>query len=323
MSVAHGRPRAINSEDVNVRPLVKSDFDDSLAGGADLFIHYASICCILGDITEACSRNTLSQAKQDHFRSLLFRWPRTLPLDLHISYRKPESNEYLLCPYNIRTRQLHIPYFMAIAIVGRPSARGIISPQSILAASFVAGIFEELLVRDDISRLAPIFNRYCVAASFFLFSLRPFAELWEACQPDLEILRLSLGELSKRWKSAIGGSKALESILSSQQHNTMPSTAKTSWLTREQRFFFDGFPLELCRMWKPYMRSCENATGQRELSLPLETDPLNQDLVIPGQFNLMRDNGAVSDMHFPEPGLPDFALSDFLWEGLENWFGGK
>lgn len=323
MSVAHGRPRAINSEDVSVRPLVESDFEDSLAGGADLFIYYASICCILGDITEACSRNTLSQAKQDHFRSLLFRWPRTLPLDLHVSYRKPGSNEYLLRSYDSHTRQLHIPYFIAIAIVGRPSAGGIISPQSILAASFVAGIFEELLMRDDISRLAPIFNRYCVAASFFLISLRPFSELWDACQPDLEILRLSLGELSKRWKSAIGGSKALDSILSSRQHNATPSTAKISCLTREQRFFFDGFALELCRMWKPYMQFSGNAAGERELGMPPETDPLSRDLVIPAQFNLTRDNSTVSDIPFPETGLPDFTLSDFLWEGLENWVGGK
>jgi hypothetical protein len=246
-----------------------------------------------------------------------------LPLDLHVSYRKPESNEYLLCSYDIRTRQLQIPYFIAIAIIGRPSAKGIVSAQSILAASFVAGIFEELLVRDDISRLAPIFNRYCVAASFFLISVRPFSELWEACQPDLQILRLSLVELSKRWKSAIGGSKALESILSFRQHNATPSTAKTSWLTPEQRFFFDGFPLELCRMWKPYTLFCEKAAREPEFSMSLETDPLSQDLLIPAQLNLMRDNGTVSDMHFPETGLPDFALSDFLCEGLENWFGGE
>jgi hypothetical protein len=76
-------------------------------------------------------------------------------------------------------------------------------------------------------------------------------------------------------------------------------------------------------MWKPYTLFCEKAAREPEFSMSLETDPLSQDLLIPAQLNLMRDNGTVSDMHFPETGLPDFALSDFLCEGLENWFGGE
>ncbi|KAJ5987754.1 hypothetical protein N7481_002964 [Penicillium waksmanii] len=322
MSVAHGRPRAINPEDVNVRPLLKSDFEDSSADGAELFIHYASICCILGDLTESCSRSALSQAKKDHFRSLLFRWPRTLPPSLQISYQKPDTDDYLLSAYNLNTRQLHIPYFIGLAIVGRPSTKGTVSAQSILAASFVAGIFDELLARDDIGHLAPIYNRYCVAASFFLISLRPFPELWEACQTDLRILRLSLIELSKRWKSAIGGSKALESILTSQKHNAVSFAVETSWLTPDQQFYFDGYSLELCHMWKPYSRFCDKVALVQGASLPLAPYSVNQDLLIPPHFNLAEDDSTVPFTHLAETGLPDLLSSDFLCEGLESWLRG-
>lgn len=318
MSVAHGRPRAISFEDVNVAPLCAADFKDCLADDAESFIHYADICCILGDITESCSRNSLTKSKKEHYQNQIFRWPRVLPTHLRISH--PSANnadEYSLCGYNLNTRQLHIPYFISLAILGRPSTRNTISAQAILAASFVAGIFQELLVRDDIGHLAPIFTRYCVASSFFLVSLRPIPQLWEACQPDLEVLRLCLKELSKRWKSAIGGSKVLESILNAQRHNATPVVKRLLPLTREQQFFFDGFPLDLCHMWTPCTTFYEGATANM------------------GQFSqYAQDHGLLDSPqgHSIEPivstgpftsadeqGMGVLPLADFLVDGLDSW----
>lgn len=323
MSVAHGRPRAINPEDNDVRLLQTSDFDDSLAGGADLFIHYATICCILGDLTESCSRNGLSPAKIDHFQSALFRWSRTLPPSLQISHRRPDSHEWVLSAYDLNTRQLHLPYFIGLAIVGRPSTKGTVSAQSILAASFVAGIFDELLIRDDISHLAPIFTRYCVAASFFLISLRPFPKLWEACQSDLRIFRLSLEELGKRWKSAIGGSKALESILNTPRKNhALSSMRKPPWLTRDQEFFFDGYPLELCQMWKPYAEFCEHGVNEQEIGNHLlAPEHISQDMLMsPGPHFADNITTTVPFTADAQSELPDLSFADLLCEGMENWF---
>ncbi|KAJ5819165.1 hypothetical protein N7474_004756 [Penicillium riverlandense] len=318
MSVAHGRPRAINFEDVNVAPLCAADFEDCLAGDAESFIHYADICFILGDITESCSRNSLTKAKKEYYQSQIFRWPRVLPTHLRISHLSANNaDEYSLCGYDLNTRQLHIPYFISLAILGRPSTRNTISAQGILAASFVAGIFQELLVRDDIGHLAPIFTRYCVASSFFLVSLRSIPELWDACQPDLEVLRLCLKELSKRWKSAIGGSKALESILNTQRHNATPMNKRLLPLTREQHFFFDGFPLELCHMWTPCTTFYQGAAANAGHFTQYAQD---HSLIDAAQGRGIEP--IVSTAPFTsvdEQEIEVLPLADFLVDGLDNW----
>lgn len=257
MSVAHGRPRAINPEDVNVKPPCLEDFEGSAAGGGDLFVPYTEVCRILGDITEACSRNSLTQDKKRHFESLLFRWPRVLPEHLRFSHKPANSDIYVLSPYQFNVRQLHLPYFVSLTIVGRSTSTDTISPQAILSASFVAGIFEEFLSRDEIKYLAPIFTRYCIASGFFLASLQPIPELWEACQPDLQVLQLCLKELGKRWKSAIGGSKALEGFINAKKNGPSKVMKTPQWLTAEQQHLFDGFALDLCRMWTPYAQSAK------------------------------------------------------------------
>ena len=186
----------------------------------------------------------------------------------------------------------------------------------------MAGIFEELLVRDDICHLAPIFTRYCIAASFFLISQRPIPELWAACQSDLQVLKLSLKELSKRWKSAIGGSRVLESILTSQQHNTGISMKRIAWLTQDEQFLFNEFPLDLCQMWGPYAQFCEKTADAQEGRGVPSPDPAGQELPNSlAPLNTHNIPDAVPFTPIPESDLPDLSLADFLCEGLENWLG--
>jgi hypothetical protein len=324
MTFGHGRPRAINLEDANVRPLCQADFENSITDGlGDFFIPYAEVCCLLGDLTEACSRNSLSRVKRSHYESILFRWPRVLPEYLRLSLERDDSGNYTPLSYNFNARQLHLPYLVSLAILGRSASTGMVSPQAILAASFVAGIAEEFLVRDEIKFVPAIFGSYCAAAGIFLVSVRPFPELWEAAQPDLEIIQSCLKEHSKRWRSAIGNLKALQWVLKARRDKSKTSTTHPVWLSSEQQRFFDGFALDLCRMWGPYEKVAKRA-GERNL------DPMGiadvQDYNGNGFLGRRQDRGVSANhaatLHASRDlmDLEDQSLTDFQFEGLGSWF---
>lgn len=71
-----------------------------------------------------------------------------LPDYLRLSLRRDDSDTYTPFSYNFNARQLHLPYLVSLAILGRPASTGMVSPKAILAASFAAGIAEEFLARD-------------------------------------------------------------------------------------------------------------------------------------------------------------------------------
>jgi hypothetical protein len=80
---------------------------------------------------------------------------------------------------------------------------------SILASSFISGIFEDLLARDEIRYLGPMFSFYLLAAGVVQLSCYRWAGLWSSAQQDLEITFRALEEMGKRWQSAVGSSRNL------------------------------------------------------------------------------------------------------------------
>lgn len=323
IAVAHGRPRAINLEDANVRVLCLRDFEDCIVeGGGDLFIPYVEICCLLGDLTEACSRGGVSRAKRLHCESVLFRWPRVLPEHLCLSQKQGTSNSYTLSAYNFNARQLHLPYFVSLAILGNSGLADTVSPQAIIAASFVAGIYEEFLARDEIRFLAPIFGRYCLAAGIFLVSLRPFPNLWEAAQPDLEIFQICLKELSKRWRSAVGGLKALQWVINTRRDRTNNVLKSPAWLNLEQQRFFDRFAPDLCRMWIPYENYCNVIRERAQYPITAEEIPGNNNGLFPDRI-AGHTSAAPPFPYSDDVDLTDPALMGFRFGGMENWFANE
>ena len=88
-----------------------------------------------------------------------------------------------------------------------------------------------------------------------LVSLHPFQRLWEAAQPDLLIFQDSLAQLSKRWRSAIGASKALQNALDkSRTSGTFRPFKSWQWDQAFPNRYFEGCALELCRMWDPFQK---------------------------------------------------------------------
>ncbi|KAI1930182.1 hypothetical protein LOZ65_001559 [Ophidiomyces ophidiicola] len=254
ISAGHGRPRAINPDDSDVKPLTLEDFYGSSSNG-QLFVPYVEISALLGELTQCYCRRSLSRQKRVSIENALYRWTRELPEPFRL-FRKynpagdAPAHRLVLMPYDFEARQLHVPYFITLAILYRPtSPSNLPSAAAILASSFIAGIFEDLAARDEIRFLGPVFTFYLLAAGVGLLSCFPYPHLWERAEQDLRIIYNSQKELAKRYPSAIGSLKALQSMLDDAPKVARPSDRpQPTPLTPDQQACFSGFGTDLCRL---------------------------------------------------------------------------
>ncbi|PVH87409.1 hypothetical protein DL98DRAFT_405120 [Cadophora sp. DSE1049] len=251
LSVGQGRPRALSLKDSDVKPLRFEDFPES-NHLAELFIPYVDICMLLASLTESCSRKHLSHEARLYLEASLFKWSRTLPGSLR-TCQETSNGGSESAPYNFNARQLHLPFFTTIAMLSRAkSDQQAPSPATILASSFVVGIFEDILARDEQKFLPSIFTFYVLAAGVALVPLRQYPPLWIAAQQDLEILQTALDQLGQRWPSARGAKIALQNVIRQTASSTKSSVVEQLvWLDREECLLFEGFPTTLCRLWQP------------------------------------------------------------------------
>jgi len=317
ISVSRGRPRAIQLEDADVSAPSMEDFAESPTEG-ELFIAYVEICRTLGDLVQAFSRKRFSSDERCKVDAALFRWTRMLPVHLRLADHSAHTQTYELRPHDFRARQLHVPYLACIIIRSRSSlSQNIIAPAAIFAASFVAGIYEDFLARDLVGRLSPTFTTFGFMAGLFLISLRPYPTLWAAAQIDLITIQNALQELSSRWKSAIGASKVIQKALESEVPINHPPNVSFPLLSRDEVPLFEGFPLELCRMWQAY----ESERASHALAIGPEplysrhTDPMAE--VLTGLHDQQAPDGLLG-LEFGGDAL--FGASAF--EGIPDYFWG-
>ncbi|EEP77536.1 predicted protein [Uncinocarpus reesii 1704] len=268
ISAGHGRPRAINPDDSEVKPLSPEDFYGSSSNG-QLFIAYVEISALLGGLTQCCLRRSLLRQKRVSIENALYRWTRELPEGLRLFRRHSPTeaapaHRLVLMPYNFEARQLHVPYFITLAILYRPtSPSNLPSAAVILASSFIAGIFEDFLARDEIRFLGPIFTFYLLAAGVGLLSCFPYAHLWERAEQDFRIIYNSQKELAKRWPSAIGSLKAMQSMLDDAPKVFRPvDRPQPTPLTPDQQACFSGFGTDLCRLGDVMLANYPHEVGE-------------------------------------------------------------
>ena len=217
------------------------------------------------------------------------------------------------------------------------TTNGNISPVAIIASSFVAGIFEEFLARDELQFLGPIFTFYLLAAGIALVSTRRYPNVWPIAQQDLEILQSSLQELSKRWPSATGALKAMRNVIdralsaepSSSPHRAAPPM---DFLTTEQQLLFQSFPHDLCRLWALYEKQSNEQTSTDDirqqsnestemmtaeilgnLRYPLSARPGD----VPGHIEAFGDTGGEAVANCQYEGIGNWLLAD--WEAEPPW----
>jgi hypothetical protein len=270
----------------------------------------------------------MSSLKRKNLESSLYRWTRELPRNLRLSYKLNGSEIYTVSAYNFNARQLHIPYFITLVILGRSTAsQGYASSVALLASSFIASIFEVFLARDEIQFLGPIFTFYLLAAGVALGSIRRYSALWTVAQQDLAVLQNSLQELSKRWPSAIGAMKAL--------HNSIEATTVSEdkeialpaleWLDPERRLLFEGFSAEICRLWRPLEQQVNGyqINGQQVNGPGQGTGNASSELITAEILGNLRYPLPARDLPMIQfggsGGDSDNSLGKFQYDGIGNW----
>lgn len=344
ISAGQGRPLAVDMEDCELAPPCLEDFQDA-SSDATLFIAYVEISSILGHLTQHCRRKTLTRQIRQNIENQLYRWARDLPGSLRLFHSDSRTGDSAspkrLAPYDFEARQLHIPYFVCLAIMCRPDSDNSLSSAVILASSFIAGIFEDFLARDEIQFLGPIFTFHLLAAGIGLLSSNDFPSLWEQAAGSLETIYLALDVLAKRWSSAKGSLRALRSIAEKQQSTAPSDTVPIMTLSREHRTYFEAFGPELSWAWPYFMEfekggSNEGATiqafGRSDAidplaesrppdDMPAEYRPLTTVLDSNTGFAMgdMPHDMTSSFFHNQYQGMGDWLFKDLDWNGEITW----
>jgi hypothetical protein len=243
----------------------------------------------------------MSRTKRLYIVNSLYRWTRSLPEDMRVASSNQPPNTFFPNAQNFPARQLHLPYFISLIVLSRMQhTTGTVSLTATLAASLVARIFEDFLARDEIKILAPIFTRYSLIAGMALVSVMPHQQLWNAAQHDLQTLQQALGELSKRWRSAIGASRALKNAISKRQQRAATSSSYIRINDEQSLEYFEMIDLGYCWIWKTMSQQLNAPSPgiEQPLQMPLQPDIGNE---------AMLDNGA------------DLDLSTIQFEHVENW----
>ena len=250
---------AVHIDDCELAPPCPEDFRDSSAN-SNLFIAYVEISSILGHLTQHCRHKTLTRQARQDIENRLYRWTRDLPAELQLfkTHLDPSACGKLpqmnLSQYCFEARQLHIPYFVSLAILFRPSQGNSPSPAVVLASAFVAGIFEDFLARDEVQFLGPIFTFHLLVAGIGIISSDTAPSLREKATASMETIYLSLEVLAKRWSSAKGSLRALKNIAEKQQ-GTRCQSQEGGTLPREHKPFFEGLGSDLCWAWSYFTLS--------------------------------------------------------------------
>ncbi|EGU83193.1 hypothetical protein FOXB_06297 [Fusarium oxysporum f. sp. conglutinans Fo5176] len=209
-----------------------------------------------------------------YIESSLYRWATSLPQELQVAPSSQPTHSYLANRHNLPARQLYLPYLTSLRVLSRmqPAHSGG-SVTATLAVSFVARIFEDFLARDEIKVLAPISTRYCLISSMALVSVMPNKRLWDAVQPDLEILQLALTELSRRWRSAIGASKVLQNAINKRRQRNSSSTAVLRMDDKSSLEYFKMIDLGYCRIWSTLSQQMSSSPLATQEQIPEPIQP--------------------------------------------------
>ncbi|KAH6130972.1 hypothetical protein HBI64_102180 [Parastagonospora nodorum] len=328
INAGHGRPRAIDLKFADVSPISALDFDGA-KGAAELFSAYVGISCILGDLTQSYLRKHGLQEHRKALEDRLFRWVKTLPEHLQLCI---QTERRPLMPYSFEARQIHVQYFTVLVILNRPTDPKLApSTASLLASSYVAGIFEEFMARDELRYLGPIFTFYCLTAGFAQLSCYRYADMVHIAEENLETLARALEELSKRWPTAIGSLKHLMDVREKVTQRTQLGQFPDLNFPNMTAQFFSDFGPDLCRMWHPIYQTLPKGTPlatrdliTAEILYGLRT-PNDQTMELDMATNAAIQQQMMSSNIAAEPSLEPTLLQPQEWfgqYGVGSWLTG-
>ncbi len=277
------------------------------------------ITTILGNITEHYRCGSLSELHRLNIESELLRWVTELP-DAVSLYDKATRS---VRPYDLKIRQLHVPFFVALIIFHRSDTPGQqFSLTSLLAASFVSGIFEEYIAWGDIMFLAPASIFYLLVASLIQVSSYRYPNLSSSADSEISTVRVSLKELGKRFPTAHGAERIFENLLHKARGKGTTSQSFSMTMSSEQRALLAPLGPELCASW---LLMGPDVDGTDRRFIPERNSVLGEGGTQTSQ-NLQPEVGSGFigvDSGFNGNALPSIqpeGLGDFALGGFDFWW---
>ncbi|KAI1608724.1 fungal-specific transcription factor domain-containing protein [Exophiala viscosa] len=269
ISAAHGRPAAINLEDCDVpRPTVE-DFPVTPATGV-VFIAYVDLAVIVGRFVKAALNTESSlHSHATGTQESLSQWITALPRSLRLTQ---DGDAQILKPYSFEARQLHVLYYVAVVLLYRERTLGRpFSFAAVIASSTIAGIFSDLISRDEVRFLNPVFTFYALVAAIALLSCHRYTRLWTVAQEDLRVLAQVQEEMRWKWPSAGGSINTFQrmyqlTVSTLRQMDFVPEGSCT--LTAEQAGLLGDVDSSLCRMWDVLMH--QTAPDSASTAMPMD-----------------------------------------------------
>lgn len=206
------------------------------------FIAYVDLSLLMGRFTRHEVRKASSRDSVTAIEDSLYRWAKNLPEKL-----QPSFSTF----YNRQSRQLNILYLTTIILLYRSRTPDDPFPTAaVLAASTIAGVFEDFLARDEVRFLGPCFSFHLLAASITLLSCYKYPDLWALAHDQLKILSQAQEEMKDRWASALGSIGSFDRMykLTMATQKRLIGSPESS-LSPYQAGFFEVCDMTLCRMY--------------------------------------------------------------------------
>ena len=293
------------------------------------------IISILGDITEHYRRGSLSEMTRLNIETALLQWINELPPALHLHDRPSRA----LTPYEFKSRQLHVPYFVTLIIFYRSETPGQhLSLASLVAASFVSAIFEEYVAWGDIMFLPAPFIFYLLVAALIQISSYHYVNLSANADSEIRTIRDSLKELKKRFPTAYGAERIFENLLQKSSSTTSPVQGFSMTLSPTQRELLAPFGPGLCHLWSTVFAEQDEgteavstfgqvSTARRDRRQHPQNNVLETGRVLgltggAGLIDFTQNAQAelgqgINHMHVPRP---DESLGEAAFGGLDTWW---
>ena len=288
-----------------------------------VFIAFVDLSLVLCRFTTNVLRGVPSRVHNADIENALYRWIKTLPEPIRLSPRIQ-----FLKPHDFECRQIHVLYYVSLILLHRAhTVDGPFPTAAVIAASTVAGIFEEFLARDKVQYLGPMFTFHLLAAAIALLSCYRYPDLWEHALEDIQTIRKAQVEMAKKWPSALGSIKSFDNMyqLALDCAKRMAGAPKTK-LRRDQAIYFEDVDISLCRMWEVLqkMNVISSDLGSWDIAdatmaSPLVTHPpsRNRESRLDKHENPSQQS-PQSTSHDEESHLEENTIGDWLFWGIHD-----
>lgn len=232
--------------DSDIPPITPQDFPSS-SPHALAFIHFVRICQTFGDLGASCRKGKLTEERAGEISNSLYVWIRELPPQLRLFRPLPDNRVNTYC---LASRQIHVFYFTTLALLFRKSSsNSTVSTGSLLASSFIAAIFEEFLIRDEIRFLGPAIYKFnLLTAGITLIQALKVPSLHNKAKEDLDIIKRSLEQFAKRVPSSLATIHTLNTLEQAQEDATEALEGPLA-PTQYESCLFREFGPGMCRQW--------------------------------------------------------------------------